>query len=137
MRGDDMVAAARQCLGTRFRHQGRSAQHGLDCVGLIIVSAQAAGIQTRDMFGYGRQPQHDDFGRYLRKNGLYSVDTPLPGDVGVFDFGHGAQHAALFTPQGIIHAYAPARKVIEHGFRAPWPQQLWGTFRFPPFTESF
>lgn len=132
MHADLLVSAARSCLGTRFRHQGRSAAHGVDCVGLIIIAARQAGFRAHDMLGYGRQPQPEDFNRYIRKNGLLEVVRPRAGDVGLFDFGHGPQHAALFTARGIIHAYAPARKVIEHGFQAPWPQRLCGLYRFPP-----
>jgi cell wall-associated NlpC family hydrolase len=88
------------------------------------------------MLGYGRQPQPEDFYRYIRKNSLLEVAGAIPGDVGLFDFGSGPQHVALFTPRGIIHAYAPARKVIEHGFQAPWPPRLCGLYRFPHIQES-
>lgn len=130
-----LVDAARQSLGTRFRHQGRSAKHGVDCVGLIIVAARSLGYNLQDTLVYGRQPQPADFYHYITCNALVEVQAASPGDVGLFDFGAGPQHAALFTPKGMIHAYAPARKVIEHGFRAPWPQQLCGIYRFPHFIE--
>lgn len=130
-----LIAAARESLGTRFRHQGRSAQHGVDCVGLIIVAARSVGMALEDTLVYGRQPQPGDFFRYIERNQMVPVTSQRLGDVGLFDFGAGPQHAALFTQTGLIHAYAPARKVIEHGFRAPWPQQLCGVYRFPHFIK--
>ncbi|MEM6681144.1 MAG: NlpC/P60 family protein [Pseudomonadota bacterium] len=130
MHAAQFIAAARLCLGTRFRHQGRSPAHGLDCVGLIIVAARSAGREVHDMRAYGRQPQPADFARYIKKNALSSADTPSPGAIGLFSFGAGPQHAGIFTDIGIIHAYAPARKVIEHGFRDPWPSYLSAIFQF-------
>ncbi|MEO0413205.1 MAG: NlpC/P60 family protein [Pseudomonadota bacterium] len=125
-----MVAAARACLGTRFRHQGRSQAAGLDCLGLIVVAARAAGMELKDAAAYSRQPNQSDFEHYVGVNRMSRCDKIKPGRVGVFDFGAGPQHVALFTPIGIIHAYAPARKVVEHGLRAPWPQQLSHILKF-------
>jgi len=130
MEAAGFIAAARLCLGTRFRHQGRSPAQGVDCVGLIVVAAQAVGLTVRDMNAYGRQPRPVDFKRYIQKNDLIQVETPCPGAVGLFDFGAGPQHAGIFTDAGLIHAYAPARKVIEHGYRDPWPSYLRGIYMF-------
>jgi hypothetical protein len=38
-----IVAAVRACIGTRFRSQGRVPGLALDCVGVALVAAQAAG----------------------------------------------------------------------------------------------
>ncbi|MEM6832526.1 MAG: NlpC/P60 family protein [Pseudomonadota bacterium] len=126
-----MIAAARACLGTRFRHQGRQRRHGLDCLGLVVVAARAAGIALIDSRCYSRQPSPSDFQYYVLANRLVKANKPAPGTVGVFDFGSGPQHVALFTPSGMIHAYAPSRKVVEHGFGAPWTDQLSQVFSLP------
>ncbi|MEM7568153.1 MAG: NlpC/P60 family protein [Pseudomonadota bacterium] len=128
---DTMIAAARSCLGTRFRHQGRTPGRGLDCLGLIVVAAQAAGITMADQRAYSRQPNQADFQQYVAANAMALRTQVAPGRIGVFDFGAGPQHVGLFTGAGLIHAYAPARKVIEHGWRAPWPGHLSHIYAFP------
>lgn len=38
-----VLAEARALLGVRFMHQGRMAEHGLDCLGLLLVVAMLSG----------------------------------------------------------------------------------------------
>lgn len=130
-RADRMIAAARACLGTRFRHQGRSPKAGLDCLGLIVHAARASGLRVQDDAHYSRQPRPQDLRAYVDANRMVVCSQPSPGTIGVFDFGAGPQHVALFTHSGMIHAYAPARKVVEHGLRVPWTSQLSIILAFP------
>lgn len=136
MTNDALIAAARQSLGTRFRHQGRSARHGVDCVGLIIVAARAVGLDVKDVRAYGRQPQPAHFISYIERNALDRIDAPAPGAIALFDFGAGPQHAALLTGKSMLHAYAPSRKVVEHGFTGPWPQRLCGLYAFTHLNKT-
>ncbi len=48
-----LLAAARGYLGVPFRHLGRG-RSGLDCVGLLLLSASDAGIAAEDPGGYAR-----------------------------------------------------------------------------------
>jgi cell wall-associated NlpC family hydrolase len=56
MMTDDILNAARQCLGTPFRHQGRIVGIGLDCAGVAIHVAQQCGLGSVDVAGYSRTP---------------------------------------------------------------------------------
>jgi cell wall-associated NlpC family hydrolase len=53
MTADDILAAARQCLGTPFRHQGRLPRFGLDCAGVAIHVARQIGVGHDRRLGYG------------------------------------------------------------------------------------
>lgn len=37
---ESVIAEARALLGVRFAHQGRHPQHGLDCLGFLLVVAE-------------------------------------------------------------------------------------------------
>ncbi|MFZ5610169.1 MAG: NlpC/P60 family protein [Pseudomonadota bacterium] len=133
MTRDDLVAAARQCLGTPFRHQGRALGRGLDCVGLLIHVAHGVGLQTDDPCDYGRQPAHGLLERHLAAAGLAPIPpvAALPGDVLLFRIDGPAQHVALASDKGMIHAYALARRVVEHRLDPVWRARLVGAYRFP------
>lgn len=58
----DLIACARQFIGVRFAHQGRTPE-GLDCLGLLIITAQRSGLviagqnaTTLDVPHYGTRP---------------------------------------------------------------------------------
>jgi hypothetical protein len=65
MTADDIIAAARQCLGTPFRHQGRLLSFGLDCAGVAIHVARQIGVGHLDVSGYGRTPANGQLERSL------------------------------------------------------------------------
>ncbi|MFZ7338164.1 hypothetical protein ACLS0R_18210, partial [Comamonas jiangduensis] len=54
----DVVAAARRCIGTPYHHQARKPGIGLDCVGLVICVARQIGAVAPDwdVRGYSRVP---------------------------------------------------------------------------------
>lgn len=144
MVSERMIAAARAHLGVRFTHQGRHRGEGLDCLGLLLVSAEQVGMafdgvraMELDDRAYGARP---DTARLERKLAtvLRPVHEPQPGDVLLLRVEGRPQHLALVSdyPQalGIIHAYAPARKVIEHRLDAQWRANIHAIFRLPPLT---
>ena len=58
----DVIACARQLVGVRFAHQGRSVA-GLDCLGLLLLTARTLGLQfdgmgveALDVPHYGARP---------------------------------------------------------------------------------
>ena len=139
---DAIVTAARGWLGTRFHHQGRrkkSDAHagGVDCLGLLVGvadelalrSATGVPLTALDETDYAHLP---DIQRLRQK--LSEVLRPVtendvqPGDVGLFEIDGRAQHLAIFgridNTLSLIHAYAPARCVVEHGFDENWRQKL-------------
>ncbi len=136
-----MVACARGWLGTRFCHQGRrkrSAQDagGVDCLGLLIGVADELGLQhdgapvrALDELAYGHLPDE----AYLRTR-LETVLQPASsigcGQVALMRVDGRAQHVGLVGDYAhgegfsLIHAYAPARAVVEHQLDALWQQRI-------------
>lgn len=66
---NEVVNAALQLAGTRFRHQGRDAENGIDCVGLLVVVGQMIGYpHIFDVQGYRRTPSAQVIRETLEKN---------------------------------------------------------------------
>ena len=137
-RAELIVAAARAAIGTPFRHQGRTLGRGLDCAGLAIHCAQTAGIATYDETDYPRQPGGGrleaafDQQPELRRIALPEI---APGDVLLMTFEGQPQHVAIVSEVGIIHAYEPIGRVVEHGLTAFWRARIVRAYRFIEVAE--
>ena len=126
------IAAARQCLGTPFHHQGRAPKVGLDCIGLIIVASEAAGIAVHDRTDYGRRPDGKSLVEALIAHGGVPVDDISAGDILLFRYDGQPQHVALATgKETMIHSFAPAGQVVETLIGTYWRRRLVGVYRFP------
>ena len=137
-----VVACARQFLGVPFAHQGRS-RAGLDCLGLLLVTAQAAEITFEGMAtaqlavpNYGVRPDtamlRQQLDRFLVP---IAKETRAPGDIVLLQVQGLPQHLAMLSDYplagelGMIHAYAPARKVVEHRYDEAWQRNTVGCYR--------
>lgn len=138
---DQLVAIARDFLGVRFAHQGRHPATGLDCLGLLIATATKAGItlqgkmpQMLDDRQYGTRPD-TEYLQAMLGNHLQVVDSPQKGDVLLLNIGGCPQHLALVSDYpvsgelGMIHAYAVARRVVEHRLDALWQRAIHQIYR--------
>ena len=140
----DVIACARRFSGVRFLHQGRSAA-GLDCLGLLVLTAQTLGLRfgdsavdALDIPNYGTRP---DVALLKQKLGTHlttvALDAVREGDIVVLKVDGLPQHLALITDYpiaselGMIHAYAPARQVVEHRYDAQWRRQTYLAYRLP------
>lgn len=140
MLSDDILAAARAEIGTPFRHQGRTPGRALDCAGLMIVIANRIGAETIDGTSYARRPSSAlletalDMQPCLTRVALDAVE---PGDILLMKFYGDPQHLAIFAGRsdvyqddGIIHAWAQARKVCEHRLTPEWRARIVRAYRF-------
>ena len=147
---DSVIAEARSWLGTRFHHQGRAkktAAHpgGVDCIGLIVGVANALNLKdktgnlitTCDHAAYGHQPDSGKLEHALDA-ALIVRDAAIiqPADIVLFHFDCAPQHVGIAGqyPQGgmsLIHAYAQARKVVEHRFDNLWRSRISAVYCFP------
>jgi cell wall-associated NlpC family hydrolase len=117
MSGAAVVAAARAARGAPFRLHGRDVATGLDCVGLAAVALGRCApgnyrLRTGDAAGTVAQ---------LRAAGLVEVTDAQPGDLLLCRSGPGQLHLAIRCEDGIIHADAIARRVVERPGPVPWP----------------
>lgn len=58
----------------------------------------------------------------------------MPGDLALFAIEGNPQHVGLLTDYegglGVIHSYAPSRKVVEHRLDKKWQQRIVKVFRW-------
>jgi cell wall-associated NlpC family hydrolase len=123
-----IVDEARAYIGCRWHHQGRS-RAGVDCVGLVIRVAHGLGLSAFDIADYSRQPDPTMM-RSLLAQHMEPVGQPQIGDVLLMKFEREPQHVAIVTNQGIIHAYAQARRVVEHRLDSLWKSRIVGAYQF-------
>jgi len=121
-----VVKEARDLLGAPWQHQGRTAL-GIDCTGLVIVSALHAGWNPVDgmrvlHLNYRNTPNDDSLERALAKEGVrVPVDELRLADVVLFHlkpcphpFHVGLVSQFVGDVPYVIHADATAKKVVEH-----------------------
>lgn len=133
MTPDAFVTAARGWLGVPWRHLGRT-RAGVDCIGLVLLSAAEAGLSLPDPAPYAREPQ----GAALLTGALAHgarVAQARPGDVLLFSMGLYAGHIGIATTHpvfgvpAVLHAYAPHRKVVEQAMDAELTKALKAVLR--------
>lgn len=115
-----VVAAARAWLGTPYHHAADLKGVGVDCAMILVrVFCDLGLVPPFDPRPYVRDwMMHRDDERYLGFLGERSreVQAPQPGDVVLFRVGRCFAHGGIVTgadPLTLVHAYAPARCVVE------------------------
>jgi hypothetical protein len=148
MTNERIVACARSWLGTRFHHQGRlkkTDKHrgGVDCLGLLagiaselqLIRAGGECLASLDEIDYSHSPDVARLKGRLSEI-LVSVDQKemKPGDILLLRIDNNPQHLAIVSDRqdgyGIIHAYAPARAVVEHVLDSWWCARIDAIFRY-------
>ena len=115
------VAAARGAVGAKYRLHGRDPLFGLDCVGLAGLALRAAGCDDEIPAGYAlRGGTADDMLALIDRGALVRTDDPLPGDLLLFAVGPAQFHIAIQGQDGIYHADAMLRRVVERPGAPPW-----------------
>lgn len=147
---DDIVAHARRYIDVRFTHQGRGGE-GLDCLGLLLATAKDAGLVFEtlsvthiDVPNYNLRPDttllRQKLERFLVPIG---IEVLSPSDIVLLRVNGSPQHLAIITDYpmqgelGMIHAYAPARAVIEHRYDEGWRQETYAAYRLPQVGLEF
>lgn len=124
-----IVAAARACVGTRFRSQGRTPQLGLDCIGVVLVAAAAAGVPVAAVPAYRLGGDYPDAEAILLGHGCARVDAALPGDILGLAPSVQQRHFGIVTPLGLVHAHAGLDRVVEGPIDPAWT--IIGAWRLP------
>lgn len=130
---EQIIEAARECIDTPFRHQGRNPKQGLDCVGLVRYPGVKLGLYAEDVDvrNYGPYPQPEMMHKLLMQFFLpIEPEDKQPGDI-VWMNAPDPQHLAIYTGPTIIHACQQGyMRVVEHGFRSPFPGRVVQWFRY-------
>ena len=140
-----IVTQARTWIGTPFHHQARLKGKGCDCLGLIVGVVDELGLKDKhgkplagyDEVTYSKEPD----GAYLTEKltallDEVPIDDAQAGDLALFKVRENPQHMAFLTDYentlGMVHSYAPARRVVEHRLDDDWKQRLVKVFRWQP-----
>ena len=137
-----IVNQARTWLGTPYHHQARLKGVGCDCLGLVVGVAGELGLTRSDgaplisfdETDYSRQPDGARLTTMLQSvlDEIPKADA-APGDLALFTIEGNPQHVGLLTDYeglGVIHSYAPSRKVVEHRLDKKWQQRIIKVFRW-------
>lgn len=136
-----IVAEARQWIGTRWQHQAALKGVATDCLGLVAgvglnCNLPRANEWRRDQrsLGYGRIPDARTIvaacADYLDQ---VAVDDIRPGDILLLRFSDGPQHFAIVSnlePLRIVHAYAGVGRVVENGMDDNWRRRIVRAYRY-------
>lgn len=136
-----IVKAAREWIGTPFRHQARVKGVGADCGQLVIGVGLEAGAfiadPTTEHSVYGRLPNPRRMQKAIE---ALMVEIPFDqaraGDVLWMHWRVGVpMHLAILAEhegrRTMIHAYSGVGRVTEHGFCAPWTERVSSAWRYP------
>jgi cell wall-associated NlpC family hydrolase len=131
---EEIVETARGWIGTPWKHQGRG-ERGIDCLGLVVVTAKALGLSEADEKTYSRRPDGGElikrFKKEMKEISLNDIragdvilfaDTSYPCHVAIVSLKHGELH--------IIHAHATRRQVLEERYAFEWPVKARKAFAF-------
>ena len=137
-----VIRAARGWIGTPFHHQGRLKNVGVDCLGLLVGVAKELDLRDNngrpiaqhDALDYGHFPDELRLATGLKKH-CKGARKLRAGLIGLFEIDGSARHLGIFGEKNgvltLIHAYAPARKVVEHRVDEIWEKRLVKLFRLP------
>ena len=131
MTANQIITAARECLGTPFQHQGRIVGLALECAGVAVHVFNRVGCEVDQPSAYSRQP-HNAMLEYWadRQIFLSRETTPQAGDILLMRFEKEPQHVAIFTGENIIHAYESIGRVVEHRLDDKWRNRIVRVYRF-------
>lgn len=126
----EFVDAARTWIDTPWVHQGRN-RHGVDCIGLLLVTCWSLNLTDYDVTGYGRSPDADFMRRECARLMTPVVGEPEFGDVLIMRFARDPQHVLIRTDHGVLHSWASARRVVEVAYPAAWRRRIVAAYRVP------
>ncbi len=132
--GAELVEAARSLIGVPWRHMGRNRQR-LDCVGLVLIAARAAGLPLAEPAPYARGYRGTAMVDEIAKQAArLQLGEARDGDLVVFSDAiyscHVGYRSTLRGLPAVIHARADRGKVVEDWLGvdgAPLPR---AAFRF-------
>lgn len=129
-----IVAEARKYIGVKWRHRGRK-PWAVDCIGLVVLSVRAAGIEMRDRTDYGREPWKDGLRREMVDHFGAPVSAWQPGDIAVMRWEQHTEpgHVGILTDYangglGLVHSFSRIA-VTEHRLDEAWRSLILEVYR--------
>lgn len=133
---ESIIAEARTWLGTPHVHQARIRGVGVDCIGLVVGVALALGLPSAEAFlaspyrTYAARPNVAALENACAAF-LVPVAQRQAGDIVLMHFVGEPQHFGILTGGDyLIHAYAPARAVVEHRIDPKWRRRIMRAYAY-------
>lgn len=131
----DYLTYARSLVGNaKWRHRGRK-PWAVDCLGLIVLSLNQAGVETRDRNDYGRDPWNAGLQAALKDHFGDPVVDWQKGDIALiqWDGMKAPSHVAFIGDYihgglSLIHSFSQA-DVIEHRIDDLWKSRIVEVYR--------
>lgn len=135
MHPSKIVATARTLINTPYQHQGRTPGKGLDCSGVVVLTACLAGL-TDKKWGKTNYPKNSN--NSLVK-GLeeycITINKLQLGAIALFGISSIPYHCGIVTDYGnklgLLHAYQNAGSVREHELISWWQDRIVRVYGFP------
>lgn len=130
-----IITVARTLINTPYLHQGREPGVGLDCLGVVELTAILCGITYSFVAptNYGRNSSRllaDGLERYCEEIGIF-----LPGTIVLCNLSTIPYHCGIITDYqgrlGLLHAYENAGRVREHALIPWWKDKIYKVYKFP------
>lgn len=122
---EEILTEARSWMNTPFHHQASVKGVGADCGGTVKGIYRNLGADVADVpVDYARTPANSIIEKVLSKRAT-KTSEPKPGDIILFTMLREPQHLGIYTESGgVIHAYEPFGKVVEHSIDAKWKNRI-------------
>lgn len=120
-------------VGVPYRHQGRSKDTGVDCLGLLTLIGGKCGFTTYDTKDYDANPNPETMRLELKRHLLEIPSSDIrPADILHLNYFKGATHLALVGfDNTMIHAYNVSGKVVHHTIDKKWVKRIRAAYRIP------
>ena len=119
-----VAQTALDLIGVPFLLHGRSADAGLDCVGLVGLCLSAVGKDAAVPTDYRLRGQHIARAyAYFDERQFSKVSdaSMVAGDILLLEPGVRQIHFAVVTPKGAVHAHLGLGRVVATPLPLPWP----------------
>jgi cell wall-associated NlpC family hydrolase len=130
---DALIAQARQWIGVRYVHQGRT-RFGSDCLGFpagVLGELDSTAALEYLPANYPQLPQP---GYLLGRLHAYTRQIPLQPAALIlvqWPLMDSPTHVAIYTGVNLIHCTQSEGKVVENGYRGPWVKRTHSIWALP------
>lgn len=136
-KANDIVYVANALVGVRYRKQGRN-DVGLDCAGLVIVTAHMLDLTDKDTTAYSDRPNVPEFTAFMLATGCRQrpYKDLEHGDIIRLNSAGWPVHLGIYEIDDrgkawYIHAYAPHRMVTRDPITPEVVAKISSVWRFP------